>query len=188
MWKNLISFDVGIKNMCFCLVKYTKSEYEIIKWKTFEAKGKTISDVIENLIKYLRAEDISNINNVLIEQQMNNNIKMKVLSHVLQCYFICEQKIPIDSILFLSPKSRFETSEKTYKDIIESVSLGAINKRLAFKKLSIEVCGKILSDANNISMYDYFHSHPKKDDLADCFLQFFSWYLKQKDNILILHK
>ena len=119
------------------------------------------------------------LDHVMIEQQINNNIQMKVLSHVIQTFYICENKLSSDDIFFLSPKSRFSSSDSKYNEMITRCKerVGHLNNRVAYKRLSILVCTEIIP----LDWREFLENNEKKDDLADCFLQFYSWYVDKKD-------
>ena len=145
-------------------------------------QGNTISDVATNLINKLRQEEMGFVDYVFIEQQVNRNIQMKVLSHVIQTYFMCEAKMPSDSIQFVSPKNRFSTNNIKYNQIVntcrERLGLDQGNvSRKAYKDLSVLVCRQTLQN----EWLPYFESAEKKDDLADSFLQFYAWFVSTVD-------
>ena len=94
---------------------------------------------------------------VLIENQIGKiAIRMKSLQGMIAQYFI-QKNIP--TIEFISSKNKlhFIKHKTTYKER---------------KQLSINEMERRLSEPALLLWRDYFQEHQKKDDLADCFLQY----------------
>ena len=101
---------------------------------------------------------------VLIENQIGKlAIRMKSLQGMIAQYFIQKN---IHTIEFISSKNKlhFIKHKTTYKER---------------KQLGINKMNSYLSESKLLSWNDYFQQHQKKDDLADCFLQY-KYYI---DNI-----
>ena len=182
--QRVLSFDVGIKHMSLCLVDFS-SAYCIRKWKTFPLGGKSIGDVTCSLINALRNEDVGIVDHVLIEQQVERNIQMKVLSHVLQTFYICESKVPPLNIHFIPPKNRFQSTNMKYNETVMNIKkkmeLSSHISRKEFKQLSVEVCREVVP----AEWKPFFENTVKKDDLSDCFLQFYTWYFTQNPDLVV---
>ena len=94
---------------------------------------------------------------VLIENQIGKiAIRMKTLQGMIAQYFIQKN---VKTIEFISSKNKlhFIKHKTTYKER---------------KQLSIDEMNRRLSEPELLSWRDYFQQHQKKDDLADCFLQY----------------
>tara|TARA_Y100000389_G_scaffold84596_1_gene81298 strand:- start:9345 stop:10151 length:807 start_codon:yes stop_codon:yes gene_type:complete len=114
----------------------------------------------------LICEKFKNINYILIENQISPIAsRMKTIQGMLAQYFIMKN---LNQIEFIS-------SQNKLKYFIENKNT-TYNER---KKLSIETCKDLLLKYNqeNIS---FFINHKKKDDLADCFLQSFYFFINKK--------
>ena len=180
LFTRILSIDVGIRHLSFCLVDFHNNQdsHRIEKWELISLSGKNIGDYTRDIVEKMRQYEFGLIDFVLIEQQVSRNTQMKVLSHVLQTYFLCEQRITSDKIIFIAAKRRFITNNPVYNAFVVSVKqhLGISDKmsRREIKKLSIYVTSAKLSDPQWL---DYYKKHKKCDDLADSFLQAFSWNL-----------
>ncbi len=163
-----------------CLVDRTQPAITIMKWQLYSLKGKNISEYTSDLIDQMRKSFFGVIDYVLIEQQVSRNTQMKVLSHVLQAYFMTAHSVPPEKVIFLSAKRRFKTKSPHYNIIVNSarceLGLGETDKlgRKDIKKLAV----KIVTD-KEITLdpvwRDFFAKNSKKDDLADSFLQAYTW-------------
>ena len=94
---------------------------------------------------------------VLIENQIGKiAIRMKTLQGMIAQYFIQKN---VATIEFISSKNKlhFIKHKTTYKER---------------KLLGINEMNRRLSEPELLSWRDYFQQHQKKDDLADCFLQY----------------
>ncbi|MBJ23964.1 MAG: hypothetical protein CMB64_04770 [Euryarchaeota archaeon] len=184
----IISFDVGVKNMSFCLAESVgKRKLNIVTMQTLALKGKNIQDYTNSLIMQLRKLELGYLDRVLIEQQLNRNTQMKVLSHVIQSYFICERNIPLEDICFYNPKLKFETTGFNEYDIIvtdvkASLNIGDKMSRSEVKKLSIAVTKELLSTSDTFWLR-CLEKNDKKDDLSDAYLQAYTYNIDKGDNL-----
>ena len=151
--------------------------YEIIKTHIdenyFEFVSKTKASDF-NLVEYGRElkkqftetlKDIK-IDCVIVENQIGPlALRMKTLQGMIMQHFI-EKNIPlVEEVSATNKLKEFLTSKKT-----------TYNER---KKASIEYTRNILIEHNLLTVWcEFFNSHKKKDDLADCFLQG-RWYLNK---------
>jgi hypothetical protein len=100
----------------------------------------------------------------LIEKQPSRNVKMRVFENTLGVFF---EMSGFPRVLHYSAKYKLGDIGKTVK--------GRANYNLR-KKYSIQMCRQFLKDYDNNGIYSkLFESHKKKDDLADCLLQFISY-------------
>jgi len=161
-----VSIDIGWRNLSYCVLNVTESDYNIEQWEIFdlmpiENEININNTCLEDLIK-LCAPKITdfielflNIEIAYLELQplgpMARNIKTKTLSHILQTLFIAKNI----NVEFISPNKKLKGMER-------GNSYGA-NKKFAIQKVQ-----ELLKE--NIWL-EKFNEHRKKDDLADAFLQ-----------------
>tara|TARA_A100001015_G_scaffold318159_1_gene437145 strand:+ start:96 stop:686 length:591 start_codon:yes stop_codon:yes gene_type:complete len=173
------SFDVGLKNMSMCVIDFHNNDFIIRKWNIISIKGKNISEYTNDTIEKLRLHNFGCLDYVLIEQQINRNTQMKVISHIIQSYFVCEVKIPPSRILFVSPKKRVENLSIEYAAVVANVKnelqLENVYSRKEFKNLSIGIAEKYLLSEKNAYWRDFFNLQSKKDDYADSLVQAIAW-------------
>jgi hypothetical protein len=126
--------------------------------------GKNIKHELDKLYENTK------IDKVIIENQISPIAnRMKTVQGMLAQYFIMKD---VEKIYFISASNKlkdYTSSEKKCDDL-------DYNQR---KKLSVEVSEELLINQNLGNYLEYFNSHKKKDDLADCFLQGL-WYIKYK--------
>jgi len=170
-----ISFDVGIKNLAYCIVEVKDDIYQIIGWDVIAlCESKDRGDKI-NLIsvgfilrdKFNALFDELKFDHVLIENQMGNlAIRMKTLQGMITQYFIMKNAKHIE---FISSINKL----KPY--------LGSLKTTYAErKKYSIFICKNYLTKTVGLSDWvPLFEKHKKKDDLADAFLQAMSYMYKK---------
>lgn len=190
----VVSFDVGIKHlsMCVCDVNFVSKELSIKRWIVTKLKGKNISDYTSEIIAKLKEEQFGCIDYILIEQQMNRNTQMKVLSHVIQAFFLSDLQIEQGRVHFVPPTIRFKLSSvakeaTNYMLIVDNAkeTLGITSDkmtRVEYKKLSVEVARRLLTSSNMENMRLWtsnFMTALKKDDLADSYLQVMVWFLSR---------
>ena len=113
---------------------------------------------------------------VVLEHQPSKNPKMKNLSNMLYSYFVIRgivdaQPKVMRKILFISPRNKLSIYDGP--DIKCNLK-GQYARNKFYGKHYCEWL--IRMDHPRL---DYFQSHRKKDDLADCFLQG-AWYLLSK--------
>jgi len=155
----IISIDVGIKNLAYIIY----NNNEIIKWDVIElfehnSNKVTMIEIGLNLYEKFSSKFSDFIfDKIIIENQIGKNaIRMKTLQGMITMYFISQGQTNIYYWNACNKLKDFDIPKKT-----------TYNER---KKYSIEITKKIIvehySDWN-----DFFLSHKKKDDLADCFLQ-----------------
>jgi hypothetical protein len=111
--------------------------------------------------------DISSIEYVIIENQISPIAnRMKNIQGMLVQYFIMN-KVYIEQIEFVSACNKLKECDIKVK-----------TKYSERKKISISKCLEII-ESDNSSFFDFYLTHTKKDDLADCFLQG-RWFIKEK--------
>jgi hypothetical protein len=183
--KVTLSFDVGSKNLAYCLID---DETEtILDWNVLDIGAATYDRQCAKLIEALDKIDYSvghsdstkQLVTVVIERQLARNPKMRVISGQLQMYYAIEKKAcqqnddntEIAKILYYSSKYKL----KVYKP--KSGDAPIVEKKYstpyAFRKnLGIQHCERMIKWHQKQKWLDLFEKNRKKrDDLADSFLQ-----------------
>lgn len=164
----VLSFDVGIRNLAYCLVEGEPRSPRVLKWDLLDVQAKDLEAMSSKLVGVLHelfAED--DISQVLIENQpVMKNPTMKSVQMIIYSFFICSRELGMSSIgrVGLVPAScKNKFCEKVLaEDPDESPACYARNKRRA-----VQATRKLIPEAWRA----YFEAHKKKDDLADAFLQ-----------------
>ena len=179
----ILSFDVGIVNLAYCIFDSVSSK--ITHWEVITLNNHTdYNKIYINLINELDARThlINEINTVLIEKQPSFNPKMRIIAGCLQTYFIIRGIVdnpqnPIKSVKFFSPKHKL----KCYNGpeiILESKAKG---KYARTKKTGILICEyKMKEYSESNEMIQLFKESKKKDDLSDCYLQAITYSMFEK--------
>lgn len=163
--KHFLSIDCGKNNLAFCVVdkEAVIKKWEIISWKDL----KDLIRVLDELRKEFEFETC------VIEQQQNTNASMYKLMNQLEMYFNIYE---IDCVI-QSAKLKLKKYQKEFNELLEKCKVR--NKGAEYrtrKKTAIQVCKGIIEDTQE-NWIEFFNSHKKKDDLADCFLQI-DYFLK----------
>lgn len=161
----ILSFDVGIKNLAYCLIDTTDNTWNILDWNVIDC---TSLNHILTLIKELDSlPHLLKSTVILIEKQPSFNPKMRIIGGCLYTYFtlrIAHEQCRNIKIMFYSAKHKLK------KVNVEQIT--AKTKYQRNKKLAIEETKYLLSDSEWLN---YFLSNKKKDDLADSLLQGLSY-------------
>ena len=189
----ILSIDVGIKNLAYCIIKLNKSNcndknsIEIIDWNIVNLcetlnlceKSKNNKKIKEyfllnigiNLKNHFDNNSaIENVELILIENQIGPIAnKMKTIQGMISQYFICKNKYNIELVSAINKLKPFITEENKEKN-------KDYQKR---KKFGIEIMTNMINETDNFLMWkDYFLNNKKKDDLSDCFLQCYSYLIQ----------
>lgn len=154
----ILSFDVGIKNLAYCIYYNENDSFQIELWD--------VSEIPVDMEKILNCLDtmfptslLENIDIVVIEKQPGRNCKMKRIEIILNIFFILKN---IRKVVIYHAKHKLGNVGKMYKGKTN------YNQR---KKLSIERCKLFLMEYNKELELKKLLASKKKDDLADCLLQ-----------------
>jgi hypothetical protein len=169
----VLCFDVGIKNLSFCIFNTNKKE--ILKWENvniIDSDRKVNSYTIQKLLQKLfqKLDEFKfqslNIDKVMIENQMIKNNKMKNIQIGLFSYFIF---LKFEDVKLISAKKKISCFQNEIKEInIDDYKCkNSYNTR---KKQAICLTKFFLKKYNLTNYFEFFKNSKKKDDLSDCFL------------------
>lgn len=165
----ICSFDIGIKNLAYCILD---QDSKINYWEVINLEASTETEITEKLIEIFDERDfLLECDIIVIEKQPSFNPKMKMLSHVLHCYFVLRGIVDrnithskIEKITFISPKNKLKVYTGPY------VKVRAQTPYARTKRLGIEYCKYMITEEEEC-FKDLFKRTKKKDDLADCYMQ-----------------
>jgi len=177
MLQKYISFDIGIRNLAYCIIQYNTEtkKCSIENWDIinlcFEGelvKKISLLKICSRLVNALNEKGIDSEIIVIIENQpVLTNPKMKSIQMMVFTYFVM---IGCENVYFFSPRCKFQA----YDGPVIECSLKS--KYAQRKKLAIQYCQYFIKD--NPEYTDFFITHKKKDDLSDCLLQALSFLKK----------
>lgn len=153
---NILSFDVGIKNLAYCILN--SETREILLWNVCEIPTNSIKKQIEFLNECTFWD--FQIDVVIIEKQPGRNMKMRTIENILCVYFI------------MKGVSQVSTYSSKHKLGILGKSVKGVKNYNVRKKYGIAMARSYVMNSNHIS---FFEKHKKKDDLSDCLLQALSY-------------
>lgn len=163
----ILSFDIGIKNLAYCLLH--KETEQIIDLKVVDISARTYDKQCQILIDKLELITIPN-NHVIvvIEKQPGCNPKMRIISGQIFMYFALKKKLNcISKVVYYSAKHKLKCytgefiAKKTYS-----------TKYAQRKYLSKEHCRLLMDETNQDILWKHiFETTKKADDIADAFLQ-----------------
>lgn len=194
----ILSFDVGVKNLAYCLFEYHDlNDFQIQEWNILSLVSDTVTDRRSSpqlntqcdilLCKLKETFETAHIDYVLIENQPAlKNPTMKTIQIIIYTYFrmlkVNEGKSIIDVVLVnANNKVNFVTtvlSKKPEMNIVVSPlpSKSSILSKPGLKykhnkEVAMNGARSLLEYMNHKESLAYFCSCKKKDDLADTFLQ-----------------
>ena len=108
---SILSFDVGIKNLAFCILK----ENVIIEWNVSEIKYRTNQSLCDAIVNHLNEfPQLLECETVLIEKQPSRNNKMRIIEALLNAYFVIKgssnNESNITKVLVYSAKYKLGTN------------------------------------------------------------------------------
>ncbi len=184
---NILSIDVGIKNLSYCYARKEDDGIKILKWKNISIIDKKcntaqLNELTRCMIDCLKTEFDSEflkyVNHVIIENQPGLiNRTMKSLSIVIYTFFMMNDV----NVNFIAAINKLKCSK--CQELLKQNSYN-LKKYQDRKKLSIDsTIEYVKNDYNNINKdyVDFYNKSKKKDDLADCFL--YIVYFVEKGNL-----
>lgn len=180
----ILSFDVGTRNLAFCLIETTPT-IKILQWERidiFKQNGIEIDKAsqypLNQLYKLVHASLMMRlytwiqhqIDTILIEQQRPNTPNIIVESLITMWFhsYLAKPILPVSPTLKLklSWNQQWVMNKK-------AVSRQECNP----KKYTVGVMTKWLFPRFGQRECTFFHQNKKADDLADSFMQAIAWFL-----------
>lgn len=199
----ILSFDIGIKNLAYCLFHYDPSSefsFEILDWNildiSIDAKKNVMDCQSDKLFQTLHtAFGDKEIHHVVIENQpVLKNPVMKSVQIMVYSYFkiarMLQEEIKVVCMVNAGNKLKFAFNiiqPYLIKDTDEfdhvPTSIDPKRKYKDTKNASIQYVRALLSKKNQNEGITYFDNFKKKDDLADTLLQglYYSYNNVKKD-------
>jgi hypothetical protein len=159
---------------CFELIVKTKSK--TASTTDLITLGRNMRDRLDEL------PWIQEVTHIIMENQISPLAgRMKTVQGMLAQYFI--MRSPNAYIEFVSSANKLKgfilPSSKT-ESVVENTVVNDKDKYKKHKTDSVAICSQILDQMPGLSPWKYCLETPKKDDLADCFLQGIWWISKNK--------
>ena len=173
----ILSFDIGIKNLAYCVLKYNQEikSYDIHDWDVItliKENDKCNANKMDLLILADRLmtcldehTDFKKIPIIVIENQpVLKNPKMKSIQMLVYSYFVIHNRhLPNFNVKLFSARNKLSIYDGP------EIKVDSKNKYTIRKKLSIEYTKYMIKD--HPEYIDFLTNHKKKDDLCDCFIQ-----------------
>jgi DNA-binding Lrp family transcriptional regulator len=202
----ILSFDIGIKNLSYCLVKselnnYNINKIEIIDWdiiNILKDNEKVKSINIDELSKrlYIKLNEVfkdKEFDIVLLENQpVLKNPVMKSVQMLIYGFFLYQKtnlikNIKLIKLINASNKLKIGLLlNNEFKELKKNIDIKDYNTKIKYsinKKKAIDYTLLYLNYLKLNNYKEFFNLHKKKDDLADSFLQ--SIYYIEKFNLII---
>lgn len=164
---NILSWDIGIRHLAYCLVT---AQNRVTRWETIDIgesgpdgprnkiDSKTSTKLFAQLMSRVESFDRADI--VVLERQPPQNNLMRIIQGQLEMFFLCRGK----HVEIFDGKSKLVDSKMK--------NLKGNQKYRERKKEAISQCCSFLEETGQEAWAcQLFHSSKKKDDLADCLLQ-----------------
>jgi hypothetical protein len=202
----ILSFDIGIKNLSYCLIKSELNndninKIEIIDWDIInilkdneKVKNINIDELSKRL--YIKLNEVfkdKEFDIVLLENQpVLKNPVMKSVQMLIYGFFLYQKtnlikNIKLIKLINASNKLKIglllNNEFKELKKIIDNKDYNTKLKYSINKKKAIDYTLLYLDYIKLNNYKEFFNLHKKKDDLADSFLQ--SIYYIEKFNLII---
>lgn len=166
----VVSFDVGRKNMAVCHLRGTdRGDAEILHWELLDVSAKTVREVVLRLVDELhKREWVMRAQHLVVEQQTQGNTPMRILGHAIQSCVETWRRAAGEGdwkpVCFVPARSKY--------DLVGGAVKGryAVNKRAS----AAFVDGFVPAGA----FRDAYLASPKRDDLSDACMQGL-WYMER---------
>ena len=180
----ILSVDIGIINFAFCIMD---NEKKVHHWEILTlCNGTSLQNEIDLIKKLDERPYVMDVDLVIIERQPKCNPKMRVMAGALRSYFI------IRGMVDNQKKLRIEDYSAKYKlrcyegPMPENLQESNYNHR---KKIAIYHCRQLLMNYPEDIQNIFENTQKKRDDLADAFLQGYSYFhFRNKKEMILLKK
>lgn len=164
----LLSFDVGIKNLAYCI--FDSQSQKIQNWNIIDITAKKNDNACAHMVNLLdNYPELLDNDIVLIEKQPSRNNKMRIIEGLLNAYFVIKgitnKESAISKVIVYSAK------HKLGKDTFRGKSNYTQRKKLGVFRTEAFLKEYPQTD----EFHDMFLNSKKKDDLADSLLQALSY-------------
>lgn len=181
----ILSFDIGIKNLGYCLINHDVNEINIIRWDIInlvkdneKCKNISLDEITNRLYRSLNSHFYSyKITEVLLENQpVLKNPVMKSIQMIIFSFFQYQKILlnrEINLIKLINASNKLKIG-KTFTEINNNEDILKIKtKYMRNKKLAILYTYKVLDEkiSNSDNYIKFFNDSKKKDDLSDAILQ-----------------
>lgn len=187
----IVSFDIGVKNLAVCVLKYTETDINVVVWKIISlAAPKEKIPIMNELagrlfleLDTLVDEITETIDFVILENQPSNlNGSMKSLQMMIYTYFQLRKHWEgLAKQVYLVSAAEKLKGHETITDTLDMKKYETMKRYEKNKKLGVEITKNYLS--KNEELLKFFCSYKKADDMADSFLQALSWLKKHNVSI-----
>ena len=190
----VLSIDIGIINLCFCVVDFKDDDFELVHIEkvSIGSMKDTAHTLSTSLVDFFRSSTAINekpLHYVFVESQMSRAIKNTILAYTTVTYFYTESCKISDEIQdkvhiqFIQPRVKFTAIEAYFPGVAESQDIVCRSNSKDLKKLSIKIARNIFIELNITKGLEAMEEYkPKLDDIADVFLQAFAIYLDKYSN------
>lgn len=161
----IISFDVGYRNLAYCIVHISEEGnicVEELALKDF-GKVRSVSTIVPTVISFLQSTfSTCEWDLVLIENQVGS--KLRCFQFIIHTYF---ESIKPKHVQIVAATTKFHGQQNLCTNTYS-------NRKCA----SVDVVTRLCSHDN--TMVKWLQSHEKQDDLCDCLLQVLGHLKKKK--------
>jgi len=185
-----ISFDIGVKNLALCILKYEETitilDWKIITLAETKKDAKNINDLSEiiymemdAIVGNLKDAGYDIIDFVLIENQPSNlNGVMKTVQHIIYSYYNLLKYWDglVKNVVLVNASLKLKNHTYQPSTIIKKEDSKKNFRRDKYKnnkQNSIEICREYIK--KDAFLIELFNSNKKKDDLSDSCLQTVSY-------------
>lgn len=185
-----ISFDIGVKNLALCILKY-EDTITILDWKiiTLAETKKAVKNInelseiiymeMDSIIGNLKDAGYDIIDFVLIENQPSNlNGVMKTVQHIIYSYYNLLKYWDglIKNVVLVNASLKLKNHTYQPISVVKNEDCKKTFRRDKYKnnkQNSIEICREYIK--RDPFLLELFNSNKKKDDLSDSCLQTVSY-------------
>ena len=174
----ILSFDIGIKNMAYCLISVNDNQITYHKLNNINlnlSKKCNVQNIIDNTIEFLDNLINNEFNNlfnnhkliVLIETQMTSI--MKCIQTTINTFFKLIHKYESLNITTINLSPKFKLSlipNRPHSGDYKKNKIDSINLTHSL----------LLNKYNNDVFIEVFNTIKKKDDISDAFLMVIYYY------------